>query len=46
MLAHTPCALAPYARINIFLAIVSISYARKNFKENIKHYGLKYSITF
>ena len=46
MLAHTPHALAPYACINIFLAIISISHARKYFKKNIKHYGLKSLITF
>ena len=41
MLAHTPRALAPYARINIFLAIISIPHARKNFKKNIKHCGFE-----
>lgn len=41
MLAHTSHTLAPYARINIFLAIISIPHARKYFKKNIKHYGLK-----
>ena len=46
MLAHTPCTLAPYARINIFLAIISISHARKNFKKNINIPLLKSSIAF
>lgn len=46
MLAHTPCTLAPYVRINIFLAIISISHARKNFKKNINIPLLKSSIAF